>query len=93
MNKLRAAHEPAASAVGAQAFEHTQRNLQAAAQACDPGLLDQLAQRICRARRVLFMGFGSSHHVAALAPTRCSLICPRCWKWRAQAARSKPSGA
>ncbi|WP_046982576.1 MurR/RpiR family transcriptional regulator [Delftia tsuruhatensis] len=65
VNKLRAAHEPAASAVGAQAFEHTQRNLQAAAQACDPGLLDQLAQRICRARRVLFMGFGSSHHVAA----------------------------
>ena len=70
VNKLRAAHgqEGAAGAVGtvgAQAFGHTQRNLQAAAQACDPGLLDQLAQRICRARRVLFMGFGSSHHVAA----------------------------
>nr|WP_216293215.1 MurR/RpiR family transcriptional regulator [Delftia acidovorans]MCA1066758.1 putative HTH-type transcriptional regulator YbbH [Delftia acidovorans] len=68
VNKLRAAHGPEAAtagAVGEQAFGHTQRNLQAAAQACDPGLLDQLAQRICRARRVLFMGFGSSHHVAA----------------------------
>lgn len=74
VNKLRAAHGPEAATagavgavgtMGAQAFGHTQRNLQAAAQACDPGLLDQLAQRICRARRVLFMGFGSSHHVAA----------------------------
>ncbi|MBD9582893.1 MurR/RpiR family transcriptional regulator [Delftia sp. DLF01] len=68
VNKLRVAHGPEAAtagAVGEQAFGHTQRNLQAAAQACDPGLLDQLAQRICRARRVLFMGFGSSHHVAA----------------------------
>ncbi len=71
VNKLRAAHGPEAATAGAvgtmgeQAFRHTQRNLQAAAQACDPGLLDQLAQRICRARRVLFMGFGSSHHVAA----------------------------
>jgi DNA-binding MurR/RpiR family transcriptional regulator len=69
VNKLRAAHGPVAGVapVGAQAFEHTQRNLQAAAQACDPGLLDQLAQRLCRARRVLFMGFGSAHHVAAFA--------------------------
>ncbi len=71
VNKLRAAHGPEAATAGAvgtmgeQAFGHTQHNLQAAAQACDPGLLDQLAQRICRARRVLFMGFGSSHHVAA----------------------------
>lgn len=80
VNKLRAAHEPAASAVGAQAFEHTQRNLQAAAQACDPGLLDQLAQRICARGASCSWALAAPTMWQPLAPTRCSPICRRWWK-------------
>lgn len=63
VTKLQAASSPSASHT--QAFEQALANLNSAAHACDAVLLDRLAERVCRARKVLFMGFGASNHVAA----------------------------
>ncbi len=48
-----------------QALAQAMDNLARASDRCDVQLLDRLAERICKARKLLFLGFGASSHVAA----------------------------